>query len=86
MSPSRNVTPSRLGASPRRKPKPRRAALRAELVAAFEQLDRRVAGAMLTILEILADIDPRRARRLLEAVGTLIALAPRRAPRKVGAR
>jgi hypothetical protein len=50
---------------------------RAQLVVLVETLDQGAAGAVLTILEIVADLDRRRASRLVEAVAVLIALAPR---------
>jgi hypothetical protein len=55
----------------------RRTSRKAELVALFGKLDRRASDTLLTILEIMTDMDRRRASRLLEAVTLLIVLAPR---------
>lgn len=43
----------------------------------IEAKDPRVAAAIVTILELAADSDRRRAMRLFEAVGTIVAFATR---------
>jgi hypothetical protein len=55
-----------------------KADLTAELTALLASLNPRAVSALRTILEIVASIDRRRASRLLEAIGTLIAIGPRR--------
>jgi len=56
---------------------------RARLIALVERLDERAVGALAIIVEIAAGIDPRRGMRAMEAVATLIAMAPLRRPRRV---
>ena len=52
-----------------------------ELRALIDRLDRPTAGAVVTILEIVRDVDRQRASRLLEAVAMLLAVAPSSARR-----
>jgi hypothetical protein len=55
-----------------------RASSKAQLVALFGKLDRCTSDALLTVLEIVTDMDRRRARRLVEALALLVVFAPRR--------
>lgn len=58
------------------------AALEEKLRRRFGRLDHRAIGAVLTILDLMARCDHRRAKQLIEAVAMLVTFAPTKTLRR----